>query len=68
MILASSETITEAAKLACAHDFIMSLGQGYATKLSERGSNLSGGQGRELQLLVQLLQLVTHYGRSDKRA
>ena len=31
---ASNEAIIEAAKLACAHDFIMSLGQGYATKLS----------------------------------
>ena len=27
-------------------DFIMSLGQGYATPLAERGSNLSGGQNR----------------------
>ena len=47
---ASSETITEAAKLACAHDFIMSLGQGYATKLSERGSNLSGGQRQRIAI------------------
>ena len=37
----STEAILEAAKIACAHEFIMSLGQGYATKLSERGSNLS---------------------------
>ena len=28
---ASTESIIEAAKLACAHEFIMSLGQGYAT-------------------------------------
>ena len=28
-------------KLACAHEFIMSLGQGYATPLAERNSNLS---------------------------
>ena len=47
---ASNEAIIEAAKLACAHDFIMSLGQGYATKLSERGSNLSGGQRQRIAI------------------
>ena len=47
---ASNDAIIEAAKLACAHDFIMSLGQGYATKLSERGSNLSGGQRQRIAI------------------
>ena len=47
---ASNEAIIEAAKLACAHDFIMSLGQGYATKFSERGSNLSGGQRQRIAI------------------
>ena len=47
---ASTESIIEAAKLACAHDFIMSLGQGYATKLAERGSNLSGGQRQRIAI------------------
>ena len=32
---ASTESVIEAAKIACAHDFIMSLGQGYATPLSK---------------------------------
>ena len=52
---ASTETITEAAKLACAHDFIMSLGQGYATRLSERGSNLSGGQRQRIAIARTIL-------------
>ena len=47
---ATTESIIEAAKLACAHDFIMSLGQGYATKLAERGSNLSGGQRQRIAI------------------
>ena len=47
---ATNESIIEAAKLACAHDFIMSLGQGYATQLSERGGNLSGGQRQRIAI------------------
>ena len=41
---ASSEEIVAAAKVACAHEFIMSLPHGYATYVGERGSSLSGGQ------------------------
>ena len=52
---ASTESIIEAAKIACAHDFIMSLGQGYATPLSERGSNLSGGQRQRLAIARTIL-------------
>ena len=55
---ASNEAIIEAAKLACAHDFIMSLGQGYATKLSERGSNLSGGQRQRIAITALSLQTL----------
>ncbi len=47
---ASTEAIINAAKLACAHDFIMALGSGYATPLAERGSNLSGGQRQRLAI------------------
>jgi HlyB family type I secretion system ABC transporter len=52
---ASTEAIIEAAKLACAHDFIMSLGQGYATPLAERGSNLSGGQRQRIAIARTIL-------------
>jgi len=52
---ASTESIIESAKLACAHDFIMSLGQGYATPLAERGSNLSGGQRQRLAIARTIL-------------
>ena len=52
---ASTEAILEAAKIACAHEFIMSLGQGYATKLSERGSNLSGGQRQRIAIARTIL-------------
>jgi ATP-binding cassette subfamily B protein len=51
----SSESIIAAAKIACAHDFIMSLGQGYATQLSERGSNLSGGQRQRIAIARTIL-------------
>ena len=40
----SQEKVKEAAILANAHDFIMSLPEGYSTQLEERGTNLSGGQ------------------------
>ena len=41
---ATSEEITEAARVACAHDFIMELAEGYAARIGERGAGLSGGQ------------------------
>ena len=52
---ASTDSIIEASKLACAHDFIMNLPQGYATQLSERGSNLSGGQRQRLAIARTIL-------------
>ena len=52
---ASTESILEAAKIACAHDFIMGLGQGYATPLAERGSNLSGGQRQRIAIARTIL-------------
>lgn len=52
---AENEQIIEAAKIACAHDFIMDLEQGYATVLSERGANLSGGQRQRIAIARTLL-------------
>ncbi len=41
---AGDEEVIRAAKAANAHDFIMSLPEGYDTKVGERGVKLSGGQ------------------------
>ena len=51
----STELIIESAKIACAHEFIMSLPQGYATPLSERGGNLSGGQRQRIAIARTIL-------------
>jgi ATP-binding cassette subfamily B protein len=53
---ASSEEIVQAAKVACAHDFIMELPDGYATHIGERGSGLSGGQRQRIAIARAVLQ------------
>ena len=44
----STEDIVEAAKVAQAHDFIISFSEGYAHGVSTGGTNLSGGQRQRL--------------------
>ena len=53
---ASTDDIIRAAKLACAHDFIMSLPSGYATSVGERGGALSGGQRQRIAIARSILQ------------
>ena len=56
---ANDEDIIRAATVACAHDFIMTLPQGYATPLAERGSNLSGGQRQRIAIARTILDNPT---------
>jgi len=53
---ATDEEIIEAAKIAVAHDFIMSLSNGYNTIVGERGSSLSGGQRQRIAIARTVLQ------------
>ena len=47
---ATREEVIEAAKNANAHEFIMSLPQGYETDIGQRGIKLSGGQKQRLSI------------------
>ncbi len=52
---ATAEQIRKAAKIACAHDFIEAMPNGYDTVLSESGMNLSGGQRQRLAIARAVL-------------
>ena len=47
---ATDEEVMEAAKRANIHDYILSLPEGYETKIGERGVKLSGGQKQRLSI------------------
>ncbi|MBW4634455.1 MAG: peptidase domain-containing ABC transporter [Iphinoe sp. HA4291-MV1] len=53
---ATTDEIITAAKVAVAHDFIMSLSNGYNTRVGERGSALSGGQRQRIAIARTVLQ------------
>ena len=53
---ASYESIIDACKTACAHEFIMQLSDGYNSKVGERGGGLSGGQKQRLAIARMVLQ------------
>src|SRR3569833_4391565 len=54
---ASFSEVIRAAKLACIHDEIMGLQDGYQTRAGEHGKNLSGGQRQRVAIAQALLSL-----------
>ena len=52
---ATDEEVIEAAKVVCAHDFIMEMENGYQTAVNERGSRLSAGQRQLISFARALL-------------
>lgn len=52
---ATDEEVVEAAKIVCAHDFIIEMEQGYETQVNERGSRLSAGQRQLISFARALL-------------
>lgn len=53
---ANEEQITEAAKVANAHEFILQTENGYQTNIGDRGSKLSGGQRQRISIARAVLK------------
>ena len=53
---ATRERVTEAAKIANAHDFIMKLENGYDSTIGDRGGKLSGGERQRLTIARAVLK------------
>jgi ATP-binding cassette subfamily B protein len=53
---ATVEEMIRATRIACAHDFIMEMPQGYNSSVGERGAGLSGGQRQRLAIARAVLQ------------
>ena len=51
---ATEEEMTDAAKKACCHDFIMALPDGYDTVIGEGGGTLSGGEKQRISIAHRL--------------
>ena len=52
---ATDEEVIQAARIACAHAFIMDLPQGYGSSVGERGAALSGGQRQRVAIARAIL-------------
>ncbi|MEO5643953.1 MAG: ABC transporter ATP-binding protein [Bacteroidia bacterium] len=53
---ATREDVTEAAKVANAHDFIMEMPDGYDTNIGDRGGKMSGGQRQRMSIARAVLK------------